>query len=60
MPAVAVTGEFPVDDPRCLTDVTVPLPVVGPRDLLVEVQAVSVNPIDVKMRHRASDAITRG
>lgn len=60
MPAVAVSGEFPVDDPRCLTDVTVPLPVVGPRDLLVEIQAVSVNPIDTKMRLRAADALTRG
>ncbi|MGO3361545.1 MAG: zinc-binding alcohol dehydrogenase family protein [Corynebacterium sp.] len=60
MPAVAVTGEFPVDDPQCLTDVVVPLPTVGPRDLLVEVQAVSVNPIDTKMRRRAADAVGRG
>lgn len=60
MPAVAVTGEFPVDDPQCLTDVTLPLPEIGPRDLLVEIQAVSVNPIDTKMRRRASDAVARG
>lgn len=60
MPAVAVTGELPVDDPRCLTDVTVPLPTVGPRDLLVEIQAVSVNPIDTKMRRRAADALAKG
>lgn len=60
MSAVAVTGEFPVDDPRCLTDVTVPLPEIGPRDLLVEIQAVSVNPIDTKMRRRSGDALARG
>jgi NADPH:quinone reductase-like Zn-dependent oxidoreductase len=33
-----------------LVELEVPEPVVGPRDLLVEVQAVSVNPVDYKVR----------
>ena len=33
-----------------LSDIEIPRPVPGPRDLLVEVKAVSVNPVDVKRR----------
>lgn len=50
--AVAYTRSLPVDDPQCLVDVTLPAPTPGPRDLLVEVRAVSVNPVDVKVRAR--------
>lgn len=39
-------------DPSVLTDVELPDPVPGPRDLLVEVRAVSVNPVDTKVRTR--------
>lgn len=60
MPAVAVTDAFPVTDPRCLDDVVVGVPSPGPRDLLVEVAAVSVNPIDTKMRLRAADGAAAG
>lgn len=60
MPAVAVTGAFPVSDPRCLDDVVVDVPTPGPRDLLVEVTAVSVNPIDTKMRLRAAEQVASG
>ncbi len=50
MNAVAYTRSLPSSDPSCLTDVELPVPEVGPRDLLVEVRAVSVNPVDVKVR----------
>lgn len=60
MPAIAVTGAFPSTDPRCLTDVIVEVPAPGSRDLLVEVTAVSVNPIDTKMRSRAAAAVSDG
>ncbi|CAB3775582.1 Zinc-type alcohol dehydrogenase-like protein [Paraburkholderia ultramafica] len=33
-----------------LTDIELPTPEPGPRDLLVAVKAVSVNPVDVKRR----------
>lgn len=52
MKAVALDAPLPVDDPACLRDVDLPDPEPGPHDLLVEVRAVSVNPIDTKMRLR--------
>jgi zinc-binding alcohol dehydrogenase family protein len=35
-----------------LTDIEIPRPAAGPRDLLVAVRAVSVNPVDAKRRQR--------
>lgn len=48
--AVAALDGLPVDDPRSLVDVEVPVPDLRPHDVLVEVRAVSVNPVDVKVR----------
>ncbi len=50
MHAVGVYQALPTDDPRCVIDVELPVPVPNPRDILVHVEAVSVNPIDVKTR----------
>jgi NADPH2:quinone reductase len=50
MKAVAYRQCLPVDDPRCLVDVELPEPVATGRDLLVRVHAVSVNPVDTKVR----------
>ncbi len=50
MRAVGFTRSLPVDDPASQVDLELPRPVPGPRDLLVEVRAVSVNPVDVKVR----------
>lgn len=50
MRAVAYTESLPVDDPGCLLDVRLPIPQPGPRDLLVKVEAVAVNPVDYKVR----------
>ncbi|WP_434628840.1 zinc-binding alcohol dehydrogenase family protein [Chromobacterium sp. CV08] len=50
MKAVAYYQNLPIDHPEALRDVTLPEPTLGPRDLLVEVRAVSVNPVDVKVR----------
>ncbi|WP_308797346.1 zinc-binding alcohol dehydrogenase family protein [Agromyces silvae] len=52
MTAVAATGSVPLDDERALVDVELPLPELRPHDVLVEVAAVSVNPVDLKMRAR--------
>jgi zinc-binding alcohol dehydrogenase family protein len=54
MPAVAFRRSLPIDDPESLLDVELPVPQPGPRDLLVRVQAVSVNPVDTKQRVRAN------
>ena len=50
MKAVAFSRHLPIDDPEALQDVVLPHPQPGPRDLLVRVEAVSVNPVDAKLR----------
>lgn len=54
MKAVAyLHAGLPIDDPAALIDIELPIPEPGPRDLRVKVHAVSVNPVDTKVRHRA-------
>jgi zinc-binding alcohol dehydrogenase family protein len=43
-----------------LTDIEIPRPAPGPRDLLVKVQAVSVNPVDMKRRRFETPAMAPG
>lgn len=50
MKAVAYQSALPVSDAQCLQDVELPEPQLGPHDLLVDVRAVSVNPVDTKLR----------
>lgn len=50
MKAVALTRYLPIDDPHALLDVELDLPEPGPHDLRVRVEAVSVNPVDTKVR----------
>lgn len=50
MKAIGYQRSLPISDPASLQDVQLPSPTVGGRDLLVEVRAVSVNPVDVKIR----------
>jgi NADPH2:quinone reductase len=50
MKAVTFAKPLPIDDPDSLHDSVVEAPVAGPRDLLVEVRAISVNPVDTKVR----------
>ncbi|MFC0133133.1 NADPH:quinone reductase [Massilia eurypsychrophila] len=51
MKAVAYTQHgLPISDPLSLQDIELPMPLAGPHDLLVEVRAVSVNPVDTKIR----------
>lgn len=50
MKAIGYRLPSPIEDPESLLDIEIADPEIGPRDLLVEVQAVSVNPVDVKVR----------
>ncbi|QIB52301.1 zinc-binding alcohol dehydrogenase family protein [Pseudomonas sp. OIL-1] len=50
MKAIAHFKCLPVDHPDALVEIDVPEPSPGARDLLVEVKAVSVNPVDTKVR----------
>jgi NADPH2:quinone reductase len=53
MKAVGYQKSLPISDEKSLVDVDLPTPSPAGRDLLVKVQAVSVNPVDTKMRMRA-------
>jgi len=53
MKAVAFQTPLPIDDHRSLVDVEIANPEPGGKDLLVEVRAVSVNPVDTKVRRRS-------
>ncbi|TDU66448.1 zinc-binding alcohol dehydrogenase family protein [Prosthecobacter fusiformis] len=50
MKAISFHQSLPCQDPESLVDVTLAEPVPGPRDLFVEVRAISVNPVDTKIR----------
>lgn len=50
MKAVGCTHPLPVTDPNSLQDRELPKPEPQGRDLLVRVEAVSVNPVDTKIR----------
>lgn len=50
MKAVGLYRYLPIDHPESLLDLEVDTPVAAGRDLLVEVKAVSVNPVDTKRR----------
>ncbi len=50
MKAVALIHYLPVDNVNAFLDVDMPQPVASGRDLLVAVKAVSVNPVDTKVR----------
>ena len=52
MKAVGYRESLPIDDPQSLLDLELPDPRPGPHDLLVQVNAVSVNPVDTKVRRR--------
>jgi zinc-binding alcohol dehydrogenase family protein len=53
MKAVGLRRPLPVDHPESLIDIDLPKPGPSGHDLLVEVKAVSVNPVDYKSRMRA-------
>jgi zinc-binding alcohol dehydrogenase family protein len=56
MKAVGYRKSLPVSDPETLLDFTADRPTAAGRDLLVKVMAVSVNPVDTKVRIRAAPA----
>jgi NADPH:quinone reductase len=53
MRAVGYQDSLPIDASAALVDIELPKPEAAGRDLLVEVRAVSVNPVDTKVRRRA-------
>jgi NADPH2:quinone reductase len=56
MRAVGYKAPLPIDQPESLQDIDLPRPVPTGRDLLVEIRAISVNPVDTKVRQRGGAA----
>ncbi|MEI4488607.1 zinc-binding alcohol dehydrogenase family protein [Frigidibacter sp. MR17.14] len=54
MKAIGYRIPGPIDRPDALEDIELPRPVATGHDLLVEVAAVSVNPVDTKVRKSAA------
>ncbi|WP_043340624.1 zinc-binding alcohol dehydrogenase family protein [Belnapia moabensis] len=52
--AIGYRTPSPITAPEALVELDLPKPTPGPRDLLVAVEAVSVNPVDVKQRAAAA------
>ncbi|MER9254855.1 zinc-binding alcohol dehydrogenase family protein [Mesorhizobium sp. M0598] len=52
MKAIGFRSPLPISDPASLTDIDLPRPEPTGRDILVRIEAVSVNPVDTKMRMR--------
>ncbi|AEK62232.1 zinc-binding alcohol dehydrogenase family protein [Collimonas fungivorans] len=50
MKAIALTRYLPIENPESLLDVQLDKPAPQGRDLLVEIKAIGVNPVDVKVR----------
>ena len=53
MRAVAYQKSLPITEANSLVDIELPKPEPKGRELLVEVKAISVNPVDTKVRMRA-------
>jgi len=53
MRAIGFQSPHPIDNADALRDINLPDPVPSGRDLLVEIRAISVNPVDVKVRASA-------
>jgi len=58
MKAVVYRKPLPANDSQSLIDVELSKPEPGPRDLLVKVEAISVNPVDTKIRPNVDPAGT--
>ena len=54
MKAVGYFQSLPIDHAESLLDLEIPESTPGDFDLLVEVKAISVNPVDTKVRMRAA------
>ncbi|MGI9537011.1 MAG: zinc-binding alcohol dehydrogenase family protein [Desulfocapsaceae bacterium] len=56
MRAIGYQKSLPIEQAESLQDITLDDPTPSGRELLVEIKAISVNPVDTKMRMRAEPA----
>ena len=50
MKAIAIERYLPIEDPHSFIEADLPTPVATGRDILVEIKAVAMNPVDTKVR----------
>jgi zinc-binding alcohol dehydrogenase family protein len=50
MKVVSFRESLPITHPESFLDLTAAMPQPGPRDLLVEIRAIGINPVDTKVR----------
>src|SRR3546814_1444391 len=50
MKAIGFYQNHPINNPQALQDIDMPTPELRDHDLLVQIKAVSVNPVDTKIR----------
>jgi NADPH:quinone reductase len=50
MKIVSFHQSLPISDPESFLDLSADKPTPGPRDLLVEIRAIGINPVDAKIR----------
>ena len=55
MKAVGIYKALPIDHPEALVDLEIPISIPGALDLLIRVEAISVNPADYRVRGRKAD-----
>ena len=56
MKAIGYQTPGPIDQEDALVDITVEKPTPQHRDLLVKIEAISVNPVDTKLRKNRAPA----
>jgi len=56
MKAFGYRKSLPIEHPEVLLAFDLPKPTPGPHDLLVEVKAIAINPVDAKFRKRSEPA----
>lgn len=56
MKAIGIAASDTSGSVASLSDIEIPMPSMKPRDLLVKVEAVSVNPLDIRMRRAKPNA----
>ncbi|HSI24706.1 MAG TPA: zinc-binding alcohol dehydrogenase family protein [Methylotenera sp.] len=56
MKAIALTHYLPINNPKSLQDIGLPMPALQALDVLVKVAAIAVNPVDTKV-HKPKDKV---
>lgn len=56
MKAIGYTSPQPITSPDSLVDIEIPQPIAEGKDLLIQVNAIAVNPVDYKVRQNRAPA----